>query len=929
MRRIPWLLAVLALAFGIGAVPRNLISRPAVNPDFVHFESGQVRPLALTPSGDRLLAVNTPDNRLVVFDLTGGTPSKLYDLPVGLEPVSVAALSDSEAWVVNQLSDDVSIVNLQTRHVRATLRVGDEPGDIVFAAGSAWVSVSQEDAVKRYNTATLALQSTIAINGRMPRALARSASGGSVFVAVLNGGNRTSVLSAPETQDSLPPPNPTMDSGLPTPPHVGLIVKQQGGDWRDESGKLWNSKIKYSQFDTDVAEINTATNSVTRSFADIGTVNFGLAVNPVSGVVAVSGTEARNLTRFENNLRGHIVDTRLGLITTAGATSIADLNPHINYSVTPGPQTERDSSLGLPTALAWSPDGQRVYVTSLASDKLGVLDAAGVMRARVPTVGGPSGIAVDAARQQVYVLGRFQNVVQTLATSNFSARGVASLGFDPTPDAIVNGRHTFYGGFTSGHGDQACASCHTFGDLDNIAWDLGNPRGAYLPAPPGMIDPLLEGFHPMKGPMVTQSLRGIANTGVLHWRGDRANLDAFNAAFVDLMGRSAPLPDSQMAAFDAFVLPLSYPPNPNQFLDRTYRDAPPGQPSAKRGNDFYFGTVVDGPLTCNGCHAATTFTSGTNGQLVNDAALLQDQDIKIPQLRNLYKKTGFTDLPGVTNKRGFGFTHDGSTDNLFNFLHFPGFNFAGPGPPPDEKRRDVEAFLLAFDTGMAPAVGRQITFSGANNNDAALIATLDTLRNQAGFFQYCDLIAKGRVGGTPRGWLYIGSDLWQSDRTGDPVLNSSQLRSLGALGSEVTVTGVPLGSGTRMGIDRDRDTYPDGDELAAGSDPGNPASTPLNVGVVPGAQDAFAFQSIGPNPFRATTEIRLTLGRASRVDAGVYDVLGRSVRTLARDEWHPAGAVALRWDGRDASGSDAGTGVYFVRVRTEGGSWTKSVVRVR
>ena len=28
-------------------------------------------------------------------------------------------------------------------------------------------------------------------------------------------------------------------------------------------------------------------------------------------------------------------------------------------------------------------------------------------------------------------------------------------------------------------------------------------------------------FHPMKGPMTTQSLRGMANHGPMHWRGDR------------------------------------------------------------------------------------------------------------------------------------------------------------------------------------------------------------------------------------------------------------------------------------------------------------------------------------------------------------------------------------------------------------------------
>src|SRR5205823_6355571 len=102
-----------------------------------------------------------------------------------------------------------------------------------------------------------------------------------------------------------------------------------------------------------------------------------------------------------------------------------------------------------------------------------------------------------------------------------------AIGFDPTPDVIVDGRKFFYGGFTSSHGEQACASCHVFADTDELAWDLGDPFGAYMPPPAGNPNGLL-GTHPMKGPLVTQSLRGLAGTTPFHWRGDRANLAAFN-----------------------------------------------------------------------------------------------------------------------------------------------------------------------------------------------------------------------------------------------------------------------------------------------------------------------------------------------------------------------------------------------------------------
>ena len=929
MRHLPLLFALLVVAFGISLVPGHLISRTALNPDFAHFESSHVHPLAMTPDGSRLLVVNTPDSRLSVFDATGPSLVRIAEIPVGMEPVSVAVRGNSEAWVVNNLSDDVSVVDLATLHTRATLRVGDEPSDVVFAGtpARAYVSVSQEDAVKSYDPDNLAAAPVvIPINGRMPRALARTLDGSEVLVDVFNSSAQATVLSAAEVGDSMPPPDPPMSPSLPPAPAVGLIVKKNGAsNWVDPSGKIWNSKIPYQEQLVELVYISTATNAVESARGDIATVLMGLAINPSSGAAAVTGTYAILEKRFEPNLRGHFTEQRLAIVPSRlSARTEVQLNPHIDYSVTPGTQSERDSSLGLPTGVCWSPDGQRVFVASLATNKIGVLSPSGAILARVAAVAGPTGVLADPSRPRLYVVGRFHNQVQTLSTANFSSLGITPIGFDPTPDEIVNGRKFFYGGFTSGHGDQACGSCHLFGDFDNLAWDLGNPQGTTTPVPSSVFDPQPQDAHPMKGPMVTQSLRGLPNTGVLHWRGDRANLAAFNPAFISLMGRSSQLPDSEMTAFSDFVLPLVYPPNPNQRLDHTMPDAPAGKASALRGQQFFLNTTVDGGvLKCADCH---TPPPGTDGLLVSHTALQESQDMKVPQLRNLYKKTGFRDTTGVLNKRGFGFTHDGAVDNLFDFLKFPGFNFGSPQSAADANRRDVEAFLLAFDTGVAPAVGYQVTFNGANNADLTLNARLDTLLAQAELGD-CELIAKGRVGSTPRGWQYQSGGSWKADMENDPSLTRGALLALASAGHELTLTGVPPGTGLRMGIDRDRDGYLDGDEVAAGSDPGDPRSTPA-LAVTPGRGVREGLDPVRPNPFRSGTEVAFTLPAATQVSLGIYDLMGREVRAMARGERLALGAHRMTWDGRRNDGGEAPAGVYFVRLRTATGHWSRPVLRV-
>ena len=64
------------------------------------------------------------------------------------------------------------------------------------------------------------------------------------------------------------------------------------------------------------------------------------------------------------------------------------------------------------------------------------------------------------------------------------------------------------------------------------------------------------------------------------------------------------------------------------------------------------------------CH---TLPTGTNGELTSAGLILDTQSMKIPQLRNLYEKTGFDD-GSMQSNRGFGFTHDGAEDALFDFL---------------------------------------------------------------------------------------------------------------------------------------------------------------------------------------------------------------------------------------------------------------------
>ena len=90
-------------------------------------------------------------------------------------------------------------------------------------------------------------------------------------------------------------------------------------------------------------------------------------------------------------------------------------------------------------------------------------------------------------------------------------------------------------------------------------------------------------FHPMKGPMMPQTLRGLVDHGPMHWRGDRSGADdpgtspfdpfaafmKFNGAFVSLLGRDEILTNEEMATFTNFILQVTNPPPQIRNLDNS------------------------------------------------------------------------------------------------------------------------------------------------------------------------------------------------------------------------------------------------------------------------------------------------------------------------------------------------------------------------
>ncbi|HXN30464.1 MAG TPA: hypothetical protein VN894_01325 [Polyangiaceae bacterium] len=808
-----------------GLFPRDAdLSRPGrrgprIDEHFTLFETLQVRPLALSPDGKLLFATNTPDNRLEIFRVHRDLLEPIASVVVGLEPVAVAARSEREVWVVNHLSDSVSVVDVSdgaAPRVVDTLLVGDEPRDIVFAGPKhdrAFITTahrgqnSPDDPdlfapggradvwVFDANHLGSGLGGTrlakITLFADTPRSLAVSADGKTVYAAAFFSGNQTTVVSQDAVSNVyggvMPGPKAIDLAGNVIPqPTTGLIVKWKPGPngtyhWIDAYGTVFDSFVRVGLPDQDVFAIDATANPpvFTSSFAHVGTTIFNLAVNPRTGKVYASNTDAHNDVRFEghtpgfSSVVGDAVDSRISVIDPSSGTVTADdLNAHLDHVNATG---DPALSVAFPQDLAVTRDGRRLYVVAQGSNKLAVYDTARLESGSAPsraadqialTGGGPTGVVLDEPEGIAFVLTRFDDSISSVDLREKKEIAHVAM-FNPEPPSVIAGRRFLYDAtLTSALGDQACASCHIGGDFDGLAWDLGNPGNIPLAItsngleadlrtiPQAAIATLIGAeqaayvfgaYQPLKGPMTTQSLRGLDNHGAMHWRGDRNGavqqngapfLDAFgkpvvsvqpnsgifdelnafksfNVAFPGLVGSAAELSDADMTTFTNFVLQITYPPNPIRALDDSLT------PSQAAGQAFFFNQAPGVPElpddrfhNCNGCHTLDRTGNqgstqhpgffGTSGRLSFEN---ETQTFKVPHLRNLYQKVGMFGSsldsvhaigslipqlnPPVAGTRGFGFQHDGADGKIEDFL--TGFVFiqtttpvdtaAGPVPP--------------------------------------------------------------------------------------------------------------------------------------------------------------------------------------------------------------------------------------------------------
>lgn len=375
-----------------------------------------------------------------------------------------------QAYVSSGDDDIVSVINVSTNAVTATVPVGDRPDGLALTPDGAEVIVANhnDDTISVIQTLTNTVSNTILSTGSAPSSVSITPDGTQAYVSNFFGASVTAIDISTNTVNATIPVglNPTVISIMPNGTQAFVP----------------------NSVDTTVSVIDPATNLV------IATPIVGTAPNAIG--ITPDETKAYVVNIGSGNVS--VIDTATDLVITtilvgASPSAIAITPDGTEAYVTnegDGNVSVIDTATDLvvdtisvgasPVCLIITPDGTRVYVVNSNDGTVSVIDVASHSVTDTITVGGgPVSIAITPDGKQIYISNNDDSTVSVINTTTNTASTIP-VGSEPqvigiTPDQAPLAR---FSGNVQPVGApstfDASGSVSPTGLIANYFWDFGD-----------------------------------------------------------------------------------------------------------------------------------------------------------------------------------------------------------------------------------------------------------------------------------------------------------------------------------------------------------------------------------------------------------------------------------------------------------------------
>jgi YVTN family beta-propeller protein len=535
--------------------------------------------MAIAANGSRLYVVCEGTNEVIEVDAMAGTV--LRRVRVGQHPKSISLSTDGRfLYVANSWSDTVSVIGVATLKVMKELPAGYEPNAAVADAEGRFLYVAN----RMSNDVSVI---DLARGVETKRLLAGK---GAAYLALSPDGRRiycTHIYPQPGT--------------FRTPPESEVTVIDTRRQLVVERERVFNAAGVFHVASADQGRLVIAAQLRPKNLIPLAHVEHGWAFG---NSLAVFGAEI-----------GEVVQV---------------------------PIDELDRYYTPPFALAISPGGQQLYVSTTGSDSVTVIEipkmlafiraagpeqrramandlsaSANYVAARIPVGRAPKGLALSPDGKRLYVANRTDDTISVVDTAARRVVSTISLGRGGELTAERRGERLFYSARFAFQGHFGCANCHIEGTLDGLSWDL-EPDGFGV----DIVDNRL--------------LEEVAETAPYKWNGGNPDLETECGPRTEkYFYRAQSYSPAGLADLVTFI--KSIPTRPNRYRRKD------GELTAQqqRGLSIFSRTLtkkgapIDYNNQCIVCHNGSHYTNLSTVDVGTGKPTDRSPLIDVPQLNNI------------------------------------------------------------------------------------------------------------------------------------------------------------------------------------------------------------------------------------------------------------------------------------------------------